>query len=430
MKIRYYLVFLLLFTLYGCDTTDPKPKVKDDLSIEIVSISVEEVILRITNDSPSKKNEVVIERNGKETHRMPATFKDTVIIEKGLTETTSYSFLAVDEADGQITSKSNEETCYTLAPTSHDFEWVLYTMGDIDHSDLLDAAIISENDIWAVGEIYTKDMPSISFNAVHWDGTNLKLVRAPMYIENKKDECPRLNSIIEFGKDETMVSDGYVIGHFDGTTIRGHYGIAEIKKGVISGLWGTGRDNIYIATHNCGLYHYDWENWGSFEIDLEERDNRQYDIWGIKDNSGKDIIYLTSCYLSGKENHVLKLVDGKIEKFYTGDTDWYISSVWSNNPYTFYFSGEGLYRYLGGKFEKIDISYLMDTEQIRGNGENDLFACSLRGCVSHYNGKEWRLIHEIYNPNIVYNSVTVKGDVVAVTGRYGRQAVLAIGKRK
>jgi len=41
--------------------------------------------------------------------------------------------------------------------TSHNFTWQTWTFGEHSSSRLYDVAIINENNIWAVGEIYMKD---------------------------------------------------------------------------------------------------------------------------------------------------------------------------------------------------------------------------------------------------------------------------------
>ncbi|MGB9664445.1 MAG: hypothetical protein ACPL25_05950 [Ignavibacteria bacterium] len=59
--------------------------------------------------------------------------------------------------------------------TSHEFSWEITYLGDGGSSVLYDVAIINENNIWAVGEIYMNDSlgrpePN-AYNAIHWDGT-------------------------------------------------------------------------------------------------------------------------------------------------------------------------------------------------------------------------------------------------------------------
>jgi len=58
--------------------------------------------------------------------------------------------------------------------TSHNFKWQKFTFGQHSSSALYDVAIIDENNIWAVGEIYTNDTlgnpDPYAYNALHWDG--------------------------------------------------------------------------------------------------------------------------------------------------------------------------------------------------------------------------------------------------------------------
>ena len=65
--------------------------------------------------------------------------------------------------------------------TSHNFTFEMITFGgQIGSSVLFDVAIINENNIWAVGEIWIADTSQLGYtkyNAVHWDGNSWELKR-------------------------------------------------------------------------------------------------------------------------------------------------------------------------------------------------------------------------------------------------------------
>jgi len=59
--------------------------------------------------------------------------------------------------------------------TSDNFTFQTWTFGDIGSSALNDCAIISEDNIWCVGEIKIADSTEngyTTYNAVHWNGIN------------------------------------------------------------------------------------------------------------------------------------------------------------------------------------------------------------------------------------------------------------------
>ena len=61
---------------------------------------------------------------------------------------------------------NEDQTKCLMDTTSHNFTWVIDTLGDYG-SYLNDVAIIDENNIWVVGNIETD---SGEYNAAHWDG--------------------------------------------------------------------------------------------------------------------------------------------------------------------------------------------------------------------------------------------------------------------
>ena len=94
--------------------------------------------------------------------------------------------------------------------TSHNFTFETFTFGGTAGSSILyDVAIINENDIWAVGEIYIADTSIngyTTYNAVHWDGNQWELKRIMFYTfcgQQSKDSYPRHQSLhfrkVKFG---------------------------------------------------------------------------------------------------------------------------------------------------------------------------------------------------------------------------------------
>ena len=66
--------------------------------------------------------------------------------------------------------------------TSHNYTWQTFTFGgDAGSSSLNDVAIIDENNIWAVGEIYFKDSLGNRIRnlkcCIHWNGNKWELFK-------------------------------------------------------------------------------------------------------------------------------------------------------------------------------------------------------------------------------------------------------------
>ena len=70
--------------------------------------------------------------------------------------------------------------------TSHEFEWQVTYFGEGANSYLKDVAIIDEDNIWAVGEIYETDsLGNIIYptsNVMHWNGMEVKFNKIFLFL--------------------------------------------------------------------------------------------------------------------------------------------------------------------------------------------------------------------------------------------------------
>lgn len=85
--------------------------------------------------------------------------KDTLLYIDSLLPNQTYKFKVVANTTDNPQPTTNELTVTTMDTTSHNFTWQTFTFGDAGagSSVLYDVAIINENDIWAVDEIYMND---------------------------------------------------------------------------------------------------------------------------------------------------------------------------------------------------------------------------------------------------------------------------------
>ena len=69
--------------------------------------------------------------------------------------------------------------------TSHNFTFQTWSFGQHSSNILYDVAIIDENNIWAVGEIYLNDSlgqtDPQAYNAIHWNGVQWEFKRIMFY---------------------------------------------------------------------------------------------------------------------------------------------------------------------------------------------------------------------------------------------------------
>src|SRR5690606_8070722 len=138
-------------------------------------------------------------------------------------QTYSFQVSSIQSAAGGPVS-SNELSVTTLDTTSHNFTWQTFEFGQHSSSILYDVAIIDENNIWAVGEIYLNDSignpDNSAYNAVHWDGQNWNLIRLNMFSTCNPINYPPLKAVLPFSENNIVFTSGGSIGWFNGIDIR------------------------------------------------------------------------------------------------------------------------------------------------------------------------------------------------------------------
>lgn len=167
-------VFIIILISMRCDTTEPPSKASLTLTLEDVSCTEAWLTLKST-DLPLPTS-VVLKQNDITRATINLTTNDTIIYVDSLLPKQTYTFQI---ASIKYPVSSNQANATTLDTTSHNFTWQTWTFGEHSSSSLYDVAIIDENNIWAVGEIYMKDSlgnpDPHAYNAVHWDGSKWEL---------------------------------------------------------------------------------------------------------------------------------------------------------------------------------------------------------------------------------------------------------------
>ena len=102
--------------------------------------------------------------------------------------------------------------------TGTNYSWQKYTFGGAASSSLEDVAIIDSKNIWAVGKIYVYDStghvdPNI-YNAVHWDGQKLSILKIPYYYQGQA-LYGAIYSICAFSENDIWFGIGNMI-HWNG----------------------------------------------------------------------------------------------------------------------------------------------------------------------------------------------------------------------
>jgi hypothetical protein len=322
--------------------------------------------------------------------------------------------------------------------TSHNFTFQTWTFGEHSSSALYDVAIINENNIWAVGEIYMNDSlgqpDPKAYNAIHWNGNLWELKRIYYYGACSAVKYPPLKAIWTFSENELVVTNGGSIGWFDGYTLNLDCAINPLLTGSINKIWGISRNELYIVGNNGNIVHYQNGNWTNIEsgTDLDV-----YDILGDYDgtNGSYEIIAVAAKQFVNYDKKIFRINGNTVQNILTDSIPYSIHGLWFKSGERYFVAGAGLYSknniYSASQWEWLhpDVTnyYLYAT---RGQDTNDLFACGAFGEIIHYNGKSWKsYIQEINISNGAFSNIDFREDIVVVVGYDSPKAIITIGKR-
>jgi hypothetical protein len=106
--------------------------------------------------------------------------------------------------------------------TNHNFTFQTWSFGAHSISILYDVAIINENDIWAVGEIYLNDSTGQpdphSYNGIHWNGIEWTVLKIPTLAWNSTNIfwSDPLKTLWAFDQNNLWVTTGDQVINFNG----------------------------------------------------------------------------------------------------------------------------------------------------------------------------------------------------------------------
>ena len=179
---------------------------------------------------------------------------------------TNYKYQASSISD-QVSSNLLNVT--TMDTTSHNFTWQTWTFGGQAGScTLYDVAIIDENDIWAVGEIYLLDSlgqpDPLPYNAVHWDGNEWELKRIQTILRGNLVTVP-LTGIFAFSSNDIWMVGSLPI-HGDGQ----NWIMYDVRSTVdpslsLSKAWGSSTNDMYFVGNSGSIAHYQNGQWSRIE---------------------------------------------------------------------------------------------------------------------------------------------------------------------
>lgn len=329
--------------------------------------------------------------------------------------------------------------------TSHEFVWSVDSLvTDLGAplagiSELRDMAVISENDVWLVGQFFAPETSqSVSegsfqkFNSIHWDGNQWEYDRLLGQTSSDTLLYSKLKAIHAFASDDVWVLFAGAYAHWDGNSWASEF-IWEGGTGTFIDIWGTSSTDLYFTRSDGFITHFDGQTstklYTGFSIPIRHihgKDNDQ--VWAIAHNNTG----------AGIENGLIKYdQNGWLELHHQNDwqenwppedytkpsgtylTTWaygdtlYLgcASLWKESIST----GEGHLMHL----DQLDWNLAYGLGTVAGNHCNDIFAFMAVGLgMTHYNGANWQRDTELqaFDPgrNLDIRAVEIKNDIVFI----------------
>lgn len=436
LKISLFTVSSLILVLQFCNSIEPPSGLTIELKLEDVSCTEAWVTLTTTN--LALPTTLTLLQDGETRETIKVTTTDTLLYIDSLLPNQSYKFQSVIQS---INQSSNELNVTTLDTTSHNFTWQSWTFGEHSSSVFYDVAILNENSIYAVGEIYMNDSlgqpDPQAYGVAIWDGQTWELKK--LFYNTNFPVMPR--GILVISSNEIYLAAGSIF-RWDGASSMAQMVFSRFDlfdpNGTIEKLWGNSNSSIYGVGNVGSIVFYNGSQWTKIESGT---DVNLSDIYGTPDG---DEVW--SCGWKNSDGHtvLLRIVNTQSEIIFDSFNpnnfpyNSFISSLWTNGKMYFWLTGvsDGAVKHsiLNRNFvvkENFGMQYF--PYRIRGIDLNDVSMSGDAAMVWHYNGYSWELYDVLLNLDDRVRSIDMKnGIIVAVGRRYETllsTALLLIGER-
>ena len=420
MKLFPDTIFLLflsaVFILTSCERST-SPLLPASLHFSAEYVAVTEADLRLQTDKLPENAVLEIRRGDSLIFRGALQTADTTVTDTALLPAHDYSYTATLFKNGKPAAYSQPMQITTMDTTSHDFTWEITQIpSPYGSGELRDVAIVSENDIWAVGEIYSDSANHwLPYNAVHWDGQRWKLKRI------KTNACggvdyPPIRTVFAFSENKILF--GHIdesITYFDGVNFVNDCSFIQQINGSINKMWGTSREDLYVVGSNGLIAYYDGVQWQRIESGTQTMIN---DIYGITNNNENHVRILCAVgevFNQGTDRALLSIQSDNIVSRFPWPSDVDVHSVWMNNSHRTYACGSNIWINTNKEWKRVKELPPKWWYRIRGSAANDIWACGDRGIFTHFNGKSW-IFYQLADYGTRYYDLDIKNDLVIIAG--------------
>ena len=332
---------------------------------------------------------------------------------------TTYTYFAVRmDSLGQLKDTSNIVTQKTLAPTSHNYTWQEFTIGEWQ-SVLYDVWGTDENNVWAVGTVMINDT---AYGVLRWNGFEWK--------GDKK--IGGVSAIFGFNNNDVWVVggavekwDGIKWTRIDATVTNGHITIKDsvlFYNNPYTSIWGTSSSNLYLGNQWGKIIH-----WDGSKADLVSENYSE----PLNDMEGYSSDFIIAVGTDFTPPASTLYFDGLSWSDYPNiDNGYSLNAVTIVNPYEIYWAGEGIFRTTRENQIQVFSSgyYIWDIEYNKLTGE--VVASGAFDGVYIYNGLRWENFRgNISNDETTYAGIFLINTTIFCVGRNDNQAKIIIGSK-
>jgi hypothetical protein len=308
-------------------------------------------------------------------------------------------------------SSTNPKETHSTS-TSHIFSWQKIPFSQLTPNII---SVISKDDIWIAG-VSTGD-----FSVLHWDGKALNQVALydPIYQSVKK----YFSDFVANADNDLYFADGNIF-HSDGTTLQNMYTRDYDHNEFFQTLWMESPGDIYAAGRKS-IIHFNGQEWSKVAV---PGNDPVVDIWGMYpvEGAAAKIIGLVSGSGALTVKRLITLSKGTVKDTLNLPDDIQARQLWFDMQSPVYVLGTDLWQYTNNKWEKTALDGT-DLNALHGSAWNNIFVVGKNGYAAHFNGETWKSYPELRDESGEFETVCVKGDVVAMAGRFASSSYLVIG---
>ncbi|MHB2153382.1 glucosyl transferase [Calditrichota bacterium GD2] len=437
-KINSFVICLLSFFLIlsSCKRSTEPLYNPSNLQLRVLDVSCTEAWLSLQAKSDYLNKTLKLFKDDKLILEKPLTTEDSLLYVDGLWPNTGYAFKAAVYDGNKLLTRSPAVTATTMDTTSHDFTWQTFEFGGQGgSSSFYDVAIIDENDIWAVGEIYTAND---KYNAAHWDGEKWELKKIDW-----DGVVSRLTCVFAFSSNDVWFGVTNLI-HWNGSKFEKNINpvLNQFYYKTVNKIWGTSSSDLYVVGNSGLIAHYDGQQWQRIESPegANGTEFNFHDIWSdINFYSGKrEILAVASVFEYNRQGkQVVRIENKNVSNIDTTGLPDALQSIWFKSGRIYYIGGDGLYQKklntnFSKRWYKINDLPRLYKNAIRGTDINNIFVVGAYGLISHFNGKTWFNYNEKNLPLIYgsYYALALTNSIVVAVGFKDEGGFIIMGLKK